>query len=151
MDTLELIENLEDIIEKAVVIPITGKCLVDKEELLSIIQDVRLKLPDDLKQAKWVKDERQRILSEAQREASQTIKEAEDKIIAMINDHEITKKSYEKANEIEALSNKRAKELKAATNSYIEGKLAEVEKMMENALDEIRNNREIIRQRYQGK
>ncbi len=151
MDTLELIENLEDIIEKAVVIPITGKCLLDKEELLAIIQDIRLKMPDDFKQAKWVKEERQRILSEAQREASQIIKDAEDKIISMINDHEITKKSYEKANEIEALSNKRSKELKAATNSYIEGKLAEVEKMMENTLDEIRNNREVIRQRYQGK
>ncbi len=151
MDTLELIENLEDIIEKAVVIPITGKCLLDKEELLDIIQEVRLKLPDDLKQAKWVKDERQRILSEAQREASQTIKEAEDKIISMINDHEITKKSYEKANEIEALSIKRSKELKAATNSYIEGKLAEVEKMIENTLDEVRTNREAIRQRYQNK
>ncbi|MDD4689831.1 MAG: ATPase [Eubacteriales bacterium] len=147
MDSLMLIENLEDIIEKAIVIPITGKCLVDKEELLDIIKQVRLKLPDDLKQAKWIKDERQRILSEAQREAAQTIKEAEEKVISMIDDHEITKKSYEKANELEALSKKRSRELKDATNSYIEGKLSEVEKMVENTLDEIRNNREVIRHR----
>lgn len=151
MDTLELIEALEDLIESAIRIPITGKCLLDKDELLDIIQEIRLKLPDDLKQAKWVKEERQRILSEAQKEANETLKNAEDKIIAMINENEITKRSYEKANEIEALSQKRAKELKLATNLYIEERISDVEKLMENTLAELRANREELRAKYKNK
>lgn len=151
MDTLELIDALEDIIDRGARIPVTGKCLLDKDELLDIIQEIRLKLPDDLKQAKWVKEERQRILSEAQKEANQTLKGAEDKIISMINENEITKKSYDKANEIEALSQKRAKELKLATNLYIEEKIADVEKLMENTLAELRTNREDLREKYKNK
>ena len=54
--------------------------IIDKEELLDLIKEIRLKLPDELKQAKWVKEERQKILVDAQKEASQIIKEAENRI-----------------------------------------------------------------------
>lgn len=40
--------------------PFSSKCIVDKEEVLDIIKEIRLKLPDELKQAKWVKEERQK-------------------------------------------------------------------------------------------
>jgi len=65
---------------------------VDKEEILEIIKEIRLKLPDDIKQAKWIKEERQRILLEAQKEANNIIKDAENKIASLIDEHEITKK-----------------------------------------------------------
>ena len=68
--------------------------------LLEIIKEIRLKLPEQLKQAKWVKEERQRILVEAQKEADGIVKEAENRIIAMIDEHEITKKAYEQKNKI---------------------------------------------------
>ena len=65
MEILSILEALEDLIEKAMTVPFTGKCMVDRDEILDIIQDIRLKLPDDLKQAKWVLEERARILAEA--------------------------------------------------------------------------------------
>ena len=58
-------------------------------------KEIRLKLPDELKQAKWVKEERGRILVEAQKEADGIVKEAENRIISMIDEHEITRKAYE--------------------------------------------------------
>ena len=61
------------------------------EEILEIVKELRLKLPDDIKQAKWVKEERQRILTDAQKEANNLIKDAEGKIASMVNEHEITK------------------------------------------------------------
>ena len=76
-------------IERSKSIPFSAKCIIEKEELLEIIKEVRLKLPDELKQAKWVKEERARILDEAQKEADGIVKEAENRIIAMIDDHEI--------------------------------------------------------------
>ena len=51
MEILELIENLEDIIERAITVPLSGKSLIDKDELLDVIEEIRLKLPDELKQA----------------------------------------------------------------------------------------------------
>ena len=85
MEIFTLLETLEDILEKSKSIPFTEKAIVDKEEVLEIIKDVRLKLPDELKQAKWIKEERGRILQEAQKEADDIVREAENRIISMID------------------------------------------------------------------
>ena len=82
MEIFTLLETLEDILESSKGVPFTQKSIVDKEEILEIIKEKRLKLPDELKQAKWVKEERQRILLEAQKEADEIVKEAENRIIS---------------------------------------------------------------------
>ena len=100
MEIFTLLETLEDILEKSKKVPFTNKAVVDKDEIVEIIQEIRLKLPDELKQAKWIKEERQRILLEAQKEADGVVKEAESRIISMIDEHEITRKAYDQKNEI---------------------------------------------------
>ena len=87
MEIFTLLETLEDILERSKSVPFTEKTIVDKEEVLEIIKDIRLKLPDELKQAKWIKEERARILDEAQKEADGIVREAENRIIAMIDEH----------------------------------------------------------------
>jgi cell division septum initiation protein DivIVA len=141
MEILEIIDMLEDTIEKGLNIPLAGKCMLDKDELLDLIQEIRLKLPDDLKQAKWVKDERQRILLEAQKEANDIIKSTEDKIISMINENEITKRAKQQAEEIISNANKRSKEIKQGTRQYADDVLADMEKIMEKTLATLRSNR----------
>ena len=94
MEIFTLLEALEEILEKSKTIPLVNKSMVDKEEILDIIKEIRLKLPDELKQAKWIKEERSRIMQEAQKEADDIVKEAENRIISMIDEHEITKKAY---------------------------------------------------------
>ena len=76
MEIFTLLETLEDILERGKSVPFTSKTIIDKEELLEIVKEIRLKLPDELKQAKWIKEERQRILVEAQKEADEVVKEA---------------------------------------------------------------------------
>ena len=103
MEIFTLLDTLEDNFDKSRNLPFSGKTIVDKEELLELLKEIRLKLPDELKQAKWVKEERQRILVEAQKEADDIVKEAENRIIAMIDEHEITKKAYDQKAESSAL------------------------------------------------
>ena len=75
MEIFTLLETLEEILEQSKKLPFTDKAIVDKEAILEVIKEIRLKLPDELKQAKWIKEERQRILVEAQNEADEIIKE----------------------------------------------------------------------------
>lgn len=145
MEILELIDSLEDAIERGVSIPLAGKCMLDRDELLDILQEIRLQLPDDLRQAKWVKEERARILAEAQKEANHIIKGAEEKIVSMINEHEITKKSYEAAKHVEAVSRKKSRDIKNATTNYVEQTLEDAEKVLENALRTLQENRTAMR------
>ena len=145
MEIFTLLETLEDIMEKSRNVPFSGKCMVDKEEFLEIIKEIRLKLPDEIKQAKWVKEERQRILEESQNEANDIIKEAENRIISMIDENEITRKAYEKKVEIIETANEMSREIKSGTEEYADGVLAGVEVALEDALKIIKNNRKELK------
>ena len=131
--------------EKSRNVPFSTKCVVDREEILEIIKEIRLKLPDEIKQAKWIKEERQRILVEAQNEANDIIKEAENRIISMIDEHEITRKAYEKKVEIIETANEMSREIKTGTEEYADGVLAGIEVALEDALKVIKNNRKELK------
>ena len=115
MEIFTLLETLEEILETTRNLPFSSKGIVDKEEMLDLIKEIRLKLPDELKQAKWVKEERQRILVEAQKEADGIVKEAENRIIAMIDEHEITRKAYDQKTEIIETANEMSREISKGT------------------------------------
>ena len=100
MEIFTLLETLEECLERAKKVPFTQKVIIDTDEVLDIVKEIRLKLPDELKQAKWVKEERGRILVEAKKEADGIVKEAENRIISMIDEHEITRKAYEQKAQI---------------------------------------------------
>ena len=141
MEIFTLLENIGDILEKSKGVPFSNKVLVDKEEILEIISELRLKLPEELKQAKWIKEERQRILVEAQKEADDIVKEAENRIISMIDEHEITKKAYEKKAEIIETANEMSREISKGTKDYADNLLNGIEVSLQEALKIIQNNR----------
>ncbi len=130
MDTLELINELEDIIDKGVAVPFSGRCLLDKEELLEIIQEIRLKLPTDLEQAKWIKAERQNIINDARKEADEIIKAANDKLVAMVDENEITRKATQAASEIMDNANAEANAAKESSYQYADYLLENVESVV---------------------
>lgn len=141
MEIFTLLETLEDILERSKGVPFSNKCILDKEEILEIIKEIRLKLPEEMKQAKWVKEERQRILVEAQKEADDIVKEAENRIISMIDEHEITRKAYEKKAEIIETANEMSREISKGTKDYADNILSGLEVALEDALKIIQNNR----------
>ncbi len=152
MDTLELITELEDIIDKGVAVPFSGRCLLDKEELLEIIQEIRLKLPTDLEQAKWIKAERQNIISDARKEADEIIKAANDKLVAMVDENEITKKATQAASEIMDSANAEANAAKESSYQYADYLLENVENVvvktirdLEQCITIVKDNRNHLR------
>ena len=67
MRVLELLEEIEEIVDTAAGFPLTGKIMVDSQELLEIVREIRAELPDEIQQAQWIKNERERIIAEAGR------------------------------------------------------------------------------------
>ena len=135
MEIFTLLETLEDILEKSKTVPFTDKSVVSKSEILDIIKEIRLKLPDELKQAKWIKEERERIIKEAQKDADDIVKEAENRIISMIDEHEITRQANERKNEIITTANDMYREYQNNANSYVDGILKDVEERMIKLVD----------------
>lgn len=145
MDALELIDELEDLIDKGVSVPFTGRCLLDKEELMDLIQEIKLKLPDDLNQAKWIKNERQNIIDDAKAESDKIIKEANDKLISMIDENEITKSAKEQANHIMEKVQSDAKAMKIESYKYTDNLLENVERVVTDAIHELEQCINVVR------
>ena len=145
MEIFTLLETLEDIMEKSRNVPFSTKCVVDRDEILEIVKEIRLKLPEELKQAKVIKEEHDRIISKANEEASEIVKEAENRIISMIDEHEITRKAYEQKNKIIENANDMAREISNGTKAYADNILAGVQVTLEDALKVIENNRKEVK------
>ena len=133
MEIFTLLDELEDILDRSRNLPFSAKTVVNKEEILDLLKEIRLKLPDELKQAKWVKEERQRILVEAQ-------KEAENRIIAMIDEHEITKKAYDQKAQIIETANEMSREISKGTKDYADNLLGGTENVLTDTLAKLEKN-----------
>ena len=131
MEIMEIIDMMEETIDKAPVVPLSGKILLDKEDILDYIQEMRLVFPDEVKEAKWVKGERQRILSEAETKAEEIVKGAEEKMVQLIDENEITRQAYERATEIENETRTNAAQMKAEFDQYINDMLNELERHLD--------------------
>ncbi|WP_058486336.1 hypothetical protein [Defluviitalea phaphyphila] len=136
---LKLLELMEDILDNSSAVPFTGKVMVNKEELYEIITDIRLKLPNEIKQSKWVLEERNKILIDAQKEAENIIKEADDKLSKLIDENEVTKKAYEQAEEIIENAKKNSREMRLGAIEYVEEILLAVENTIKQTLENIHN------------
>ena len=145
MDVLALLEELQQILENGTPVPFSKKVMLDKEQIEDLILEIKGKTPDELKQARWVKEERQRIIQDAQKEANDIIKEAENKIISMIDEHEITKKAYEQRAEIIDQAEAYKRELISATKEHSDKILEDLENTLKQTLDMIRRNRKELK------
>ena len=124
--SLALVE-LEEIMDSSRAVPFSNKVSVDKEEIYDIISEIRMKLPNELKQSKWVIEERNKILIDAQKEADEIVKNAEERLVRMIDDNEVTKKAYDQAAHSIESAKKTAKEMRLGAMEYSESVLSDAE------------------------
>ena len=147
MDALDLLAELEDVIDKGTSVPFTGRCMLDREELLEIIQDIRLKLPTDLEKAKWINAQRQNIINDANKEADELMKIANDKIMAMISENEITKRAMAAAEEITGKANAEAQAAKQSSYQYADYLLENVETVVHKTIRDLEQCISIVKER----
>jgi len=131
MTVLELLEEIEDIVDTAPGLPLTGKIMIDSNELLEIVREIRLSLPDDVQQAKWVKEEKERILTEAKGEYEKIIIEAKKQADYLVDTHDITLRAQKLAEEIREDAEQYCKVLKMRTYDYVDKMLYDMQAKMD--------------------
>lgn len=141
MSIEKLLDALEEKIDGCTTIPIWGRGIIDKEEILDALADIRTKFPEEFRQAKYVKEERVRIINDAKKEAAALVKAAEDKIEAMVNEHDITQAAYAKGNQILDDANQHSHEIHVRANQYVDDILKALEEELIKTADTVRSNR----------
>ena len=121
MRVLELLEEIEEIVDTAAGFPLTGKIMVDSQELLEIVREIRAELPDEIQQAQWIKNERERIMEEAKKQYEQVINDAQQQADALVDNRDITQRSKLRADELMKVTENTARQLKIGTYDYLDG------------------------------
>lgn len=138
----ELVNMLYDMVSEAWALPFGAeKCLLEREKVLDLIDEIRVNLPKDLEQARTIVDNRNEILSLAKKEADAIKAAAEERARHMVAEDEIVITSKQKASEIMAVAEAKSKELRRAANDYAEDTLRRLEGVIEQALNETRDSR----------
>lgn len=145
MDILNLLEKIEDIIEDASKFPLSNKVMIDKEEILEVINEIRLKLPDEINRASWVAKERQRILNEAQSEADELIEKVKDQQKYLIEDSEITKQAQKYADQLIQEAERKANDMKIGAYNYSDEILSKLQEKIREINGIIEQNREVLK------
>jgi len=127
MDIVSLLEYLEEIIETSSKVPMSGKVMVNKKEALDIIDQIVNYLPEEFKKARWLCEEKDRILSEAIQESDRIKAENLHALKKQIENHDITREAKLKAEEIESQAQKNAKAMRLSARDYANGILTQLE------------------------
>lgn len=132
MRVLELLEEIEEIVDTAAGFPLTGKIMVDSQELLEIVREIRAELPDEIQQAQWIKNERERIIAEAKTQYEAVIDDAQKQADALVENNDITVKAKMRADELMQVTESTAKQLKIGTYDYLDSILYNFQGKMEH-------------------
>ena len=101
MNVDELLDLLDETLEESTNLPFTGgKRMVDVDKVRDIIDDIRLNLPSEIKQAKAIVNDRAEIVAGARRESEGIIKKAEDRARILVDQQEIVRQAQQKAAEL---------------------------------------------------
>jgi len=142
MSIEELLESMDDTLDKAVAVPFSGKkSLIDVEKMHELINGIRLNMPKEIDQARNLVSERKIIISEARSESDSIIKKAEDRAKQLVSQQEITRLAQSRAEEIMINAQQKSKELRHTTNDYVDNMLGKAEELLSRNLAEIKKAR----------
>ncbi len=146
MDILHLVDRLETLITEGFHIPFTSNVVVHEDEILDIIDQMRVSIPEEVKLAKRTEAERERMLVQAQEEANRIVDMAREKAESMTEEHELITFAKERAAEIEAQAERQAEEIIADADDYIVDQLGELEEQLMKTLSTVRNGLRYVRE-----
>lgn len=149
MDVIKLLDEMENIIDSGSRIPLIGKVLIDADTLFEYMDKIRATLPDELRQAKFVNLEKEKVLQEAQRQADRILDDASKQVARMIDEDQLTKQAALQAEDIVAQAQKTSAEIKQGSKNYANDLLHQLENNLEKALYTIKKGREELQNNQQ--
>lgn len=142
MDIAGRIQQLEELIMEAKSMPLSTSVLVNREEALELVQEMRAALPEEIKQARWVVKDREQLLTKARRDAEGIIQEALEEQSKLASHEEVVKQSVKEAERVLEDARAQAREIRHEAEDYMDQKLAAFEATLTRALEQIAQVRE---------
>lgn len=143
----QILAEIEEYIDSCKAQPLVkGKIVVDKEELMELLTELRLKTPDEIRRCQKIIANRDAILSDAQAKADEILAQAQIQTNELVSEHQIMQQAYAQANEVVAIATNQAQEIldkatedanaiRTASIEYTDNLLGSLENIVVHAID----------------
>jgi cell division septum initiation protein DivIVA len=139
MDILHLVDRLEEIFNAGRPVPLLHRMLVDEDRVLEVIDQMRVSIPEEVKRAQQVLDQRDRIMAKAQEEAARTVQLAKEKADQLVDRESLVAQAQGRADQIIVNAKADADAIRAEADEYALESLAKLETELGRVLTQVRN------------
>lgn len=153
MDIAARIHQLEELIREAKSMPLSASVLVNKDEVLELVDGMRNTLPEEIKQARWVVKDREELLAKARRDAEVIVDDARKEQARLVSDDEVVAESAREAERILAEAREQARQIKLEAEDYVDAMLASFESTLTKTQERLARTRDLVergRERLRG-
>lgn len=147
----QIIEEIEEYIDNCKVRPLSNgtQIIVNREEIGELINELRIKSPDEIKRYQKIISNKEAILADAKAKADEIIAQAHVQTNELISEHEIMQQAYAQANEVVMIATRQAQEIldnatsdanaiRLSAINYTDDKLRAMEEVIVNSIETAR-------------
>ncbi|MEU0371767.1 ATP synthase F0 subunit B [Streptomyces sp. NPDC006283] len=150
MDVQKKLDEIVEAVGNARSMPMSASCVVNRAELLAMLEEVRDALPGSLAQAQELIGGREQMVEQARREAERIIESAHAERGSLISDTQVARQSQDEADRILAEARREAEEIRAEADEYVDSKLANFEVVLNKTIGSVDRGREKLLGRGPG-
>jgi len=139
MDILHLVDRLEELFNESRPLPMMRKVVVDEDKMLSIIDQMRVSIPEEIKKAQQLLAQRDRLIAQGQEEANRTLQLAREKASQLVEKDAIIQSAQVRASQIIEQAKQESEINRIEADQYIITSLSDLEKELEVLLVQVKN------------
>jgi F0F1-type ATP synthase membrane subunit b/b' len=136
MDLAGRLQQLEDMVRDAKSMPLSSSALLNRDEVMEMIQEMRESLPEEIKQARWIVKDREELLAKARQEAERIVEQAREDQLRMARKEEVVQRAEQEADRIVTEAQQHADDGRVEAEAYVDAKLAQFEIALRRVLEE---------------
>lgn len=140
----DLLEDLLNLLDESKELPLVNKTMVEKNQIVDIVDEIRANLPQETRQAKAIVSDRTKILNTAKEEAETIISVAERRRNDMLNESDIVVQAREEAERIVGEATEQSKAIRQAANRYVDDLMARAEEALAANLADFQQKRRSV-------
>ena len=139
MDIMYLVDRLEALVNSSRRVPLSSRIMLEEEDVLAIVEQMRQTIPNEIKQARRVLQDREQILKQAQSEAEKIVTMARERAEYMINNEGILNMAKERGEQVLSDAQRDAQDTRSEIEQYAVEVLGTLEQQLQLQLHQVRN------------
>lgn len=130
-DAETLLRRAIDIIATAPTMPLSSSPRIDRDEIIELLEESLSRLPDELRQARWMLKERQEFVNKTRREANEMLEAARVQAERMVQRTEVVRAAESRARQVVDTAEADSRRLKLETEDFLDQRLASFEILLD--------------------